>query len=491
MRCLISYLRTVRSIALQAEVTDRIRMQCFCGLMRAEWRWLSRGREADNTALMVSTIGRLNLGFNNALQLAATVILSAAYLAVALVLSWKMTLVAVVFGCLAGLGFSEYQARTMRAGHDVNRANEKMHRHASEGVASIRLTKSLGNETRQIAAFRDAVARMRRPQQEFFRNAGLTSAILQFSATVLLAMIFYAGLVPLHLPLAVILPLALVFWRLVPMLRAIQESWHQWLYAVPAFQEVEKLIAETARNAEPSFGHAPPPVLHHALSFTGVTVRYQDRQVCALEDVTFQIAANTTIAITGASGSGKSTLADVIMGLMKPDGGVFAVDGVAITDANRLGWRKSIGYVEQNAIFLPGSIRDNLLWSKPEASEVEISNALAQAAANFVFRLPGGLDCEMGDGGVRLSGGERQRIALARTLLQKPSVLILDEATSALDSVNEDAIRRAVDGLRGKATVIIIGHRGALLDDVDQVVAIHDGRILRDMHVQSGRTVPA
>jgi ATP-binding cassette subfamily C protein len=125
------------------------------------------------------------------------------------------------------------------------------------------------------------------------------------------------------------------------------------------------------------------------------------------------------------------------------------------------------------------SVRDNLLWASPNASEAELNFALTTAAADFVFALPDGLNTIVGDGGVRLSGGERQRIALARALLCAPTLLILDEATSALDPANEAAIRLAIANLRGNMTIILIGHRLAMLDQADQVIELWDGQILR------------
>ena len=137
-------------------------------------------------------------------------------------------------------------------------------------------------------------------------------------------------------------------------------------------------------------------------------------------------------------------IADLLGGLVSPDRGRVLVDGVVLDGGARQGWRSRVAYVQQEAVLFSGTVRDNLLWAKPGASQAELDRALDRAAAGFVHDLPGGLDCPLGEGGRALSGGERQRIALARALLREPDLLILDEATNALDAASEAVIADAV-----------------------------------------------
>ena len=170
---------------------------------------------------------------------------------------------------------------------------------------------------------------------------------------------------------------------------------------------------------------------------------------------------------------------------MAPDGGDLLLDGAVLDPARLRNWRDRVAYVQQEPVLFHASIRNNLLWAAPRADEAHMRAALRDASAEFVFALPDGLDTMVGDRGTRLSGGERQRIALARGLLREPALLILDEVTSALDAENEAAVTRAIAGLKGRLTILIIGHRGALAGLADHSVQLNGGRIVtnRDMPV--------
>ena len=198
----------------------------------------------------------------------------------------------------------------------------------------------------------------------------------------------------------------------------------------------------------------------------------------ALKNVSLDVPAGKMTAIAGPSGAGKSTLADVLLGLLAPGGGEVCVDGVPLAGPNLHRWRRSVACVPQEPYLFHDTIRANLRWAQPEATEAEMWQALRLAAADgFVAALSDGLDTVTGDRGGRLSGGERQRIALARALMRRPTLLVLDEATGQLDAENERRILEALESLRGRTTVVAIAHRPALLEAADGIVRLESGRV--------------
>ena len=487
--CLFVVLIALRSILqfmlqqvrnkLEFSIVDSLRSASFSALLQVEWRWMARERASDFSALLISNIGRIGNGLTMSIETLTRVLVALAYLAAALLLSWQTALIVGLGGAIVIISFAGLRRRVTEVGHSFGLANKAMHQQVQEGVAAIRMTKLTGNEAWQTSAFARVVEAVRIQQIAFARQSALGQSALQVGGATLLSAIVYIGLELWHVPIPILLPLLLLSVRLVPLLGSLQSGWQYWLHALPALTELRQLMAQLHSNAEPEDDGMPPLSLHRALELDDISMTYAGRTAPALNGISLTIPANQTTAIIGKSGAGKSSLADIITGLVEPDQGIFAVDSVPISGATRRRWRRSVSYVQQDTFLFHTTIRENLLWFNREASEAELTAALTTAAADFVFALPGGLDSIVGDGGVQLSGGERQRIALARALLRSPALLILDEATSALDQANENAIRQAIDNLHGNLTIILIGHRLAMLDKADQVIELGHGQIIR------------
>lgn len=198
----------------------------------------------------------------------------------------------------------------------------------------------------------------------------------------------------------------------------------------------------------------------------------------ALREIDLDLSRGEFLVLSGPSGAGKTTLADLLVGLMPPTTGRISVDGVALDAGNRRRWRASCALLAARPYLFPGRIRANLAWGREDADEEEMRRALEAAAADFVFRLPEGVDAEIGDGGGGLSAGERQRLAFARALLRRPTLLVLDEATSQLDEANEGRVLETLRSLRGRTTIVAATHSAAFLAAADRVVRIESGRLL-------------
>ncbi|MET7976070.1 ABC transporter ATP-binding protein [Streptomyces mirabilis] len=233
--------------------------------------------------------------------------------------------------------------------------------------------------------------------------------------------------------------------------------------------------------AEPDALPAPlptPGAAPAALAFDDVRFRYDDDLPYVHHGVTFSVPARGMTAFVGPSGAGKTTVFSLIERFYDPEAGVITVDGRPLEQWDLPRLRSAIGYVEQDAPVLSGSLRDNLLLGNPEADDADVTRVLKTTRLDgLVARLPRGLDTLVGHRGTKLSGGERQRVAIARALLRHPRLLLLDEATSQLDAVNEAALRDTVADVARTTTVLVVAHRLSTVTMADRIVVMDAGRV--------------
>jgi ATP-binding cassette subfamily C protein len=314
----------------------------------------------------------------------------------------------------------------------------------------------------------------------------------EIGGVVLLGTFFYVARELLNMEAAPLLIMVYLFARIVPQFSWMQRTWQNILTMLPAYEAVVDMLDSFRAVQEPPHPASSRPVtLNGGVELRGVSFRYEKTEHRSILDhVEVFFPALQTTLILGPSGSGKSTLADLMIGLIRPDRGQILVDGHPLEGHLVHAWRRSIAYVPQESILFHDTVRANLLWSRPDATEEDLWEALNLAAAvDFIPRLPQGLDTVVGERGVRLSGGERQRLALARALLRRPTLLILDEATSQLDLENEKRIVEALEGLRGRMTIVFISHRLSAGRCADRIVTLDGGRIVR-LTSREGTTHP-
>jgi ATP-binding cassette subfamily B protein len=246
---------------------------------------------------------------------------------------------------------------------------------------------------------------------------------------------------------------------------------------IPSYEQL-RTLKNKAYNYREIEGSKTFITLKKNIEFKNVNFAYPGRG-STLKNINLNFHKGTMTALVGDSGSGKSTITDLLLGLQIPDEGMVLIDDLSLSDYRQNSFRQKIGYVPQDPILFHRSIRDNLLWSRENATDAEIWNSLILAnAEKFVKELPEGLDTLVGDRGVRLSGGQRQRIALARALIRKPELLILDEATSALDSESEKLIQLSIEQVAKETTILVIAHRLSTIAKADFVYVISKGEII-------------
>jgi ATP-binding cassette subfamily B protein/ATP-binding cassette subfamily C protein len=269
-----------------------------------------------------------------------------------------------------------------------------------------------------------------------------------------------------------------LFLLMMPVAQAMN-AYTQLQTGLGALQRIEDVLAlPTEASADPPATVVEPVAGAPAVEFDRVSFAYPGGEP-VLRGVSFTVPFGARVALVGPSGAGKSTLLALVERFYDIDGGAVLVAGVDVRDQPRDQLRAQLGYVEQEAPVLAGSIRDNLLITTPDADDERLLAVLATVnLTELTTRTPEGLDAQVGEGGVLLSGGERQRLAIARTLLAAPPILLLDEPTSNLDARNEHALRQAIDAASRERTLLIVAHRLSTVVDADQIVVLDHGRVV-------------
>jgi len=248
--------------------------------------------------------------------------------------------------------------------------------------------------------------------------------------------------------------------------------------ALGATERVKEIID---RPTELSVSDDHPQLkLKGDISFEGVHFNYPSRpEIGVLKGIDLSISSGQKVALVGQSGGGKSTVIRLLMNFYELTGGVIKVDGRDINSYDLGSFRHNLGLVPQEVILFGGSIRENLLYGRPTATDEELKEAAIKANCwDFISSFPEGLDTLVGERGIKLSGGQKQRVAIARAILKDPAILLLDEATSSLDAESEQVVQAAMDTLMEGRTSIIIAHRLSTIRDVDRIYVLDGGTLV-------------
>ena len=261
---------------------------------------------------------------------------------------------------------------------------------------------------------------------------------------------------------------------------ALSDIYSDLLRAAGAAERLAELLAEQPEIAPPTHPTALPEPARGAITFDHVVFRYPTRpDVSALADFSLDVTPGETVAVVGPSGAGKTTLFQLIQRFYDPQSGEVRIDGIPLPLADPADIRRRIAMVPQETVIFGASARDNMRYGEWDASDDAIwAAAEAANAADFLRKLPEGLDTFLGEGGARLSGGQRQRVAIARALLRDAPILLLDEATSALDAESEQLVQQALERLMDGRTTLVIAHRLATVRAAGRIIVMDDGRIV-------------
>ncbi|MDE2435201.1 MAG: ABC transporter ATP-binding protein [Sphingomonadales bacterium] len=476
LRAGLNFWRGQVSTHLEFDLVDALRGRAWRALLHCDWRMLMNLERADTTSALIYRIDQSGFYVNQVIGATATALTLGGVGLAALAISWRMALAAALGGGMVVLAYRGLRQRAERTGDRMGQDYSRIYGRLNEGLGALRMIKSLGGEEAASSGLAREFSALRSSRLTFQRDQGLARATLQIGGAIFAAVLAWTTLVVWRLPVATVLPMVALFARAIPLLEVLQGALLGVAHTRPAVRSTLALIAAAEAAREPDLPLVQPPVPAREITLAGVTVRSGDSIL--LDDASGAIEARAITAIVGPSGAGKSTLADLIGGLITPDEGQVLIDGSALEEPLLRAWRRRVAYVHQDPVVLSASVRDNLRWAAPGTGDAGIVRALRDAAADFALGLPQGLDTMLGDGGRQLSGGERQRLMLARALLRDPALLILDEATSALDAESEAQIAAVLERLKARMAIVVISHRGALLDIADRTIRLDRGQIV-------------
>ena len=458
--------------------------------MRLELHWhvlrlpVSRF-DATQSGQLVSRVmndaeGIRNLVGNGIVQLVGGLLTASIVFVILLWLNWQLTLAVAgllaVFGAATAIALTRLRPIFRERGQTQAEITGRM----TQVLGGIRAVKAYAAETREQDAFRAGAERLfshiRTTITGFSVLGALGTLVVGLSAAVLILVggqALLAGTMSAGQLFTYVMYVALMT---APVLQ-IAAIGTQMTEAFAGLDRIRELRAQATEDADAA-GRIACPRLSGAVELREVVFGYNPERP-VLHGISLRAEPGQTIALVGPSGSGKTTLVSLIMGFHRPQSGAILLDGADLAGLRLDSYRRQLGVVLQDNVVFDGTVRDNLLFARPEATQDALDAAAEAAAAlGFIREMEKGWDTVVGERGVKLSGGQRQRLAIARALLADPRILVLDEATSALDSESEAEVQAALARLRHGRTTFVIAHRLSTIRSADQILVLDGGRIV-------------
>jgi len=386
-----------------------------------------------------------------------------------------------------------FQKKIVLGSRQVREINSKITGNFNEGITGIRSIKTLRVEDVMVRGFEEETENMRSTAVRVARHSAVLTSLITFLSSMALALVLWRGGALTMEGVIRVGTLSVFMSYAVGMLEPIQqiitslsalisiqvniERFTGLLGEVPDVVDTPDVVEKYGDNFHAKRENWEP--LRGDVEFEDVSFQYPDGNEMVLEHFDLKVPRGTNIAIVGETGAGKSTLVNLACRFYEPTKGRILIDGRDARERSQLWLHSSIGYVLQTPYLFSGTVRDNLRYGRPEATDEEIRQALHTASADFVVdRLEKGLDSDVGEGGSMLSTGEKQLLSIARAILADPRILVLDEATSSVDTVTERAIQDAIAAVIRGRTSFVIAHRLSTIVGADVILAVRDGKII-------------
>jgi subfamily B ATP-binding cassette protein MsbA len=404
-----------------------------------------------------------------------------AFLAASFYYSWRLTLASLIIAPIIAFLTAKFGKALRNLARESLEGSKQLTDTAQEALANQGIVKAYRAEKRESARFTAVAKRIVRANLRSASIAGASPPIIEMIGMVFVVLLLFVGqreIMAGRMNTAQFLTFLFFLLRSYDPMRKLSRLQNSMEQALAAAQHVWEVMDEHATIKEKENARELP-ALKHQIELRNVSFGYENESRAVLRDINLKIAAGTMVALVGESGGGKSTLTKLLPRFHDPSSGAVLWDDVDLRDVKLESLRHQLALVTQETVLFNDTVRHNIAYGKPDATDAEIQEAATIALAHdFIREMPDGYDTIVGERGIFLSGGQRQRLAIARAILVNAPVLILDEATSALDAESERLVQRAIANLVRNRTTIVIAHRLSTVRRADVIVVMEAGRII-------------
>lgn len=482
LKNLTAYLRSLLTVVFNRSLTNTIKSEMFQTLMDSDLDFFTKAKVGDLTKRLGSDTAQCIQTINGYVSLITQLIILSLFVSLLISISWQLTLVSSLLVALIGVINQLFIRRSKRFGFFLNQEQKNYSIKVIETLNGIRLIKSVSSENREYIKLKELMLSLENIALKAKMNSALISPVNEVTSMITVISILLLGRYLFADQItnvsAILLTYLLVLFRMLPMVSQINSSRNAIAKGSASFNMAVDLWR---RDNKPIMkpGSIPFQKVKSQIHFYEISFSYPGNDNLVLKNVDISLPRGKTLALVGGSGAGKSTFADLLPRFYDPTSGCITIDGIDLREFDITSLRKKTGIVSQTTHLFNDTVKNNIIYASPDATEDEIIEAVRQANAyDFIMDLPKQWDTQIGDRGVMLSGGQRQRLAIARALLQDPEILILDEATSALDTVSERLVQKAIDQLSRDRTVLVIAHRLSTIQNADQIAVLDQGKLV-------------
>jgi subfamily B ATP-binding cassette protein MsbA len=443
--------------------------------------YYSEKKKGDIIARITSDVLEIQHSFLSILELIVREPLTILFtIAVMFLISAKLTLFVFIFIPLAGMIISRIGKSLKRKSDRVQAEQGSLLSIVEETLGGLRVIKAFNAEGRFISLFRTSTERFFHFSNSLLNRQNLASPTGEFLGILVIGVLLWYGgqmvLVDGTLDASSFIAYMGLAYNILTPAKAISKASYGVRKGNAAAERVLQILETENPIKDPENGKTKED-FREALTLESVSFSYETEAV--LTDFNLEVPKGKTVALVGQSGSGKSTIANLVTRFYDVNAGQICLDGTDIRDITKTSLRDLMGLVTQDSILFNDTVRNNILMGKEEATQEEIEAAAKVANAHeFILQLPQGYDTNIGDSGNKLSGGQKQRLSIARAVLKNPPIMILDEATSALDTESERLVQDALEKMMRNRTSLVIAHRLSTIQSADNIVVMHQGRIL-------------